>query len=534
MPQSNDVSNILHHNGLSQDAQGHWYELLSPTQVLTGQQQNLENSKKQQKKKKCHGNRKQQHQRRRLRRQQMKQNNNPTNHIQQDILIVIDDTDDNPEEDGEEQQIQKDTKNSQHRLGLENKRKRQEANKDDIHISQSFSELSISQMNPKKTKSTIEDQQSDKEVLDLVNGDINEQQQQENNKHEEDNDLVSTNYVKRFKPRYLRVSDKILKQMLSNAVEDGDKIIQCLNSNEKLQLVRQMTEAANNLYYIDFQRQLWQAYFDLGMKEGVWAPRVSKSFAKQHHTCRSYGFPKHVIEQRQKTITQQLQHTADELHWYLTNLEQNVQQWQPYIDPSVLSSAINECVKNAQQRLRQEFNYKRKMLTVNSNDRHLITKFYELQPNEEQIHIAKQIWQTTFDILKRKEQEEILRKRIFLRRLPTTYDKIIDKSLDYIEPMLSNQALDKDRRASLVSSYSKTITQYKFDLMALNLDTIQNVIRGHQQILNDLRNKLSQLCPELMIQAIENRQKFMQKRHQIYLKHKLHTFFDEAPATLNE
>ncbi|CAF3146940.1 unnamed protein product [Rotaria sp. Silwood2] len=275
-------------------------------------------------------------------------------------------------------------------------------------------------------------------------------------------------------------------------------------------------------------------YFDLGMKEGVWAPRVSKSFAKQHHTCRSYGFPKHVIEQRQKTITQQLQHTADELHWYLTNLEQNVQQWQPYIDPSVLSSAINECVKNAQQRLRQEFNYKRKMLTLNSNDRHLITKFYELQPNEEQIHIAKQIWQTTFDILKRKEQEEILRKRIFLRRLPTTYDKIIDKSLDYIEPMLSNQALDKDRRASLVSSYSKTITQYKFDLMALNLDTIQNVIRGHQQILNDLRNKLSQLCPELMIQAIENRQKFMQKRHQIYLKHKLHTFFDEAPATLNE
>ncbi|CAF2903770.1 unnamed protein product [Rotaria sp. Silwood2] len=94
--------------------------------------------------------------------------------------------------------------------------------------------------------------------------------------------------------------------MLSNAVEDGDKIIQCLNSNEKLQFVRQMTEAANNLYYIDFQRQLWQVYFDLCMKERVWAPRVSKSFAKQHHTCRSYGFPKDIIEQRQKTITQLL------------------------------------------------------------------------------------------------------------------------------------------------------------------------------------------------------------------------------------
>ncbi|CAF4710848.1 unnamed protein product [Rotaria sp. Silwood2] len=145
------------------------------------------------------------------------------------------------------------------------------------------------------------------------------------------------------------------------------------------------------------------------------------------------------------------------------------------------------------------------MLTLNSNDRHLITKFYELQPNEEQIDIAKQIWQTTFDILKTKEQEEILRKRIFLRRLPTTYDKMIDKSLDYIEPMLSNQVLDKDRRACLVSNYSKTITQYKFDLMTLNLDTLQNVIRGHQQILNDLQQKLLQYCHELMIQAIENR-----------------------------
>ncbi|CAF2971529.1 unnamed protein product [Rotaria sp. Silwood2] len=210
MPLSNDTSTIVRHNGLSQDAQGRWFELLSPTQILTGQQQNLENNKKQQKKKKCHGNRKQQHQRRRLRRQQMKQNNNPTNHIQQDILIVIDDTDDNPEEDGQEQeqQIQEGTKNSQHRLGLENKRKRQEINKDDIHISQSFSELSISQMNPKKTKSTIEDQQSEKEVLNLVNGDTNEQQQQQQ-QQQEDNDLISANCVQRFKPRYLRVSDKI-------------------------------------------------------------------------------------------------------------------------------------------------------------------------------------------------------------------------------------------------------------------------------------------------------------------------------------
>ena len=135
-----------------------------------------------------------------------------------------------------------------------------------------------------------------------------------------------------------------------------------------------------------------------------------------------------------------------------------------------------------------------------------------------------------------KEQQEILRQRIHLRRLPTTFDKTLDESLDYIEPMLSNQALDKDQRASLISTYSKAITQYKFDLMALHLDTIQSIIRVHQQSLHDLQIKLSQSssCHELMIQVIENRQQTMRERHEVYLQRKLDTFFDEAPTTFNE
>ena len=44
----------------------------------------------------------------------------------------------------------------------------------------------------------------------------------------------------------------------------------------------------------------------------------------------------------------------------------------------------------------------------------------------------------------------------------------------FFQCMLSNQALDKDRRASLISNYSKTVTQYKYDIMTLNFDTIQN------------------------------------------------------------
>lgn len=55
----------------SQDAQGRWYELLSPTQVLTGEDQQpltkLATSTTTQSKKKCRGNRKAQRERRKLR-----------------------------------------------------------------------------------------------------------------------------------------------------------------------------------------------------------------------------------------------------------------------------------------------------------------------------------------------------------------------------------------------------------------------------------------------------------------------------------
>ncbi|CAF4059643.1 unnamed protein product [Rotaria sordida] len=160
MAQSNAPSNIVCSNGLLQDAQGRWQELLSPTQLLTGQEQNLDNNNEKQPKKKN------------------AMNNTTTNHTNQDILIVIDDTDDNPEEDNEEQPIQQNVQNNQHRTGLENKRKRQEPNEDDIQVSRSFSQLSIAQRNLKKTKSTIGNNSSNNEISNVVT-DTNEKLQQQ-------------------------------------------------------------------------------------------------------------------------------------------------------------------------------------------------------------------------------------------------------------------------------------------------------------------------------------------------------------------
>ena len=124
-----------------------------------------------------------------------------------------------------------------------------------------------------------------------------------------------------------------------------------------------------------------------------------------------------------------------------------------------------------------------------------------------------------------KEYEEILRKRIYLQRLPSGIDTIINRSIGPIQLLLSNPILNKDRRASLISSCSKTVTQYKFDLMTINLDTIGNIRRGHEELLLHLQKQLFQSDGnELVKQAIEHRQQAMIERHGIYLQHKLQTF----------
>ncbi|CAF2063658.1 unnamed protein product [Rotaria magnacalcarata] len=134
------------------------------------------------------------------------------------------------------------------------------------------------------------------------------------------------------------------------------------------------------------------------------------------------------------------------------------------------------------------------MLSLNSSDHHFIRKFYDLKPNEEQV--------------------EILRKRIFLQRLPSRIDKIINQTIEPIELLLSNSTINKDQRASLISSCSKTITQYKFDLMSLNLNIMENIKRDHQQSLKDLQLKLIiSNHDETSIEVIKAGQIAMRKRH---------------------
>jgi hypothetical protein len=125
-----------------------------------------------------------------------------------------------------------------------------------------------------------------------------------------------------------------------------------LNTDEKLQVVRQMTEITNNLHYSNLQQHLWQAYYNLGIKENLWVSSATESStsseANQPNPKHPYYFPKKLFEQRQQRVIWQKQRTINELQECLIFLQQHVPQWQPSIDLELLLRTVTECVKKGQ------------------------------------------------------------------------------------------------------------------------------------------------------------------------------------------
>ena len=473
-----------------QDAQGPWYQLLSPTQVLTGD--NEVPMVKTTTKKKCHGNRKAQRQRRKLRRQEKQQNE--MDHEMNDVTIQDD-------------VVHLDTEEEEESTQRNNKRKRDALSNDRSGpLSQSLSQLSIS---PQKVVKQPK--------LDVIERDEQEQQGQCNEKCQRT-------------PKYLSVPDAIFVRLLSKAIEHGKPIIQWLNTKEKIDFIRQMVKVTNDIRYFDLQRQFWQDHYDLSLKEGIWGMEYARSYARQHRVCRAYSFKKPIIEQGLMMAKTELHRNLEVLQKCMLQLETNATHWQPTIDHGLLSYAIDELVQQEQKRLRQEFEYKKKMLEKDAKDHYLIRSFYWIKPNQEQISLAKKIWQTTADAFQTKQQEEILRKRISLRRLPHSINKIIDRTIKDTEMQLSESIMDRDQRASLGSACSKLVTQYKFDLSCLHLQVIENNRRGYQTVLTQLLKELSDMdWSDTIKQAILDRQNSLVDRYEAYLVHKLNTFFVEAP-----
>ena len=399
------------------------------------------------------------------------------------------------------------------------KRKREASNKTETPINKSFSQMSISQGRPKKNKAF----------------------KKMNNGHRKQRDRLPDSSKSTLLPGYLTTPDRAFKHMLAAAAPDGCQIMPWLDTAEKLQSARQLISAVNTLKYMKLQQQLWQEYYHIAVMQEACPSRITKTNAKAHHTCPSVGRPLKVIQQRQKTIEHQLKRTENELHQMLLRLPEWTDKAEPPMSSVALSTAISACVDKGQQRLCAAFKHKHLMLKLDAYDHQLINALYALQPNDEQIRLAKLIWQGTADQCKAEGDLAILRKRVFLKRLPASLDTVINQSIEHIRALLSDPNLNKNRRAILTSHLSKMITQYKFDLVALNIVTLEDSARAHAQVAIDATNKLSILDGDThqssiqdLIQAIEARQHNLKQRAEELLNHQLQTFFEQAPTEVDD
>ena len=328
--------------------------------------------------------------------------------------------------------------------------------------------------------------------------------------------------------------------MLVRATPDGYQTTLWLDTADKLQSARQLISAVNTLKYMKLQQQLWHEYDQVAMMEEGCTSRITKTNAKAHNTCPSFGRLLQVIQQRRKNIDNQLKRTENELHQLLLKLPEWTDKAEPPMSSVALSIEISACVDKGQQRLCAAFKHKQVMLKLDADDHRLINAFHTLQPNDEQIRLAKLIWQGTPDQCKAEGDLAILRKRVFLKRLPASLDTVINQSIEHPRTLLSDPNLNKNRRAILASHLSKMITQYKFDLVALNIATLEDSARTHAQVAVDVKNKLLLLdgdplpsSTRELIQVIEIRQKNMKQRAEELLNHQLQTFFEQAPMEVD-
>ena len=108
--------------------------------------------------------------------------------------------------------------------------------------------------------------------------------------------------------------------------------------------------------------------------------------------------------------------------------------------------------------------------------------------------------------------------------------------------------LDKNTRTILSSRRRKKIGQFKYDMLTLTAATAEEIVRSINKRIEEEKKSFCTVngenrnnpssAPEIsllqLIATIETRQAHMVKRAQYVTKQRLHSFFDEAPATCIE
>ncbi|CAF3842546.1 unnamed protein product, partial [Rotaria sp. Silwood1] len=128
----------------------------------------------------------------------------------------------------------------------------------------------------------------------------------------------------------------------------------------------------------------------------IWAAMNSLNY--------TYGRSKTLIVQRLQTIQRQLQQASQALQDFGKQpFPQCLSEMNPPLDFTTLSAMVTAVVHKGQHKLKQQFEYNKKMLKLDSTDHLFIKNVYDFKPNKQQIRSIRNIWKA---IQNKKQMEE--------------------------------------------------------------------------------------------------------------------------------
>lgn len=185
---------------------------------------------------------------------------------------------------------------------------------------------------------------------------------------------------------YAKLSDAVFYQLYSTVFHDNEDLLRFLNTDAKIQLIRQYTSLVDRLSYVQLQEVQWKYYYDIGMTQNIWKHRRSKHQAAKYSIDYTYGRSKTIVQQRLKQIKQHLQNSQNAIQEFETNIcSKSTQSEHCVCAMKKLFSVVHQFVQEKQQLLHYEHEYKREMLVLDATDHQLFQKFFDLDPNKSHV-----------------------------------------------------------------------------------------------------------------------------------------------------
>ncbi|CAF4352455.1 unnamed protein product [Rotaria sp. Silwood2] len=500
----------------SQDAQGQWYNLLSPTQVLTGQELTTTGAVSKRKKKQ-QWNRKLQRYWRKLQRQGVDKatiqmykrtaflrQKDESQNIDMEVTVPLNDT-----------QILPGPYNPQRKM---KNRKRDESTKQDGQNQDTS--ITTSSLSSSKTQEPHKQQQ---------------QQQQEHEEIEEPISASTVNKQTKSLHYYLNANNKKFKQMLKNAFVGGKDILQWCKSKENLHYIREHTRLVDRVYYLKLEEDLWENYISYGETYHCWTSPLSKTIIKDNKLEFDYKISKRSMQKYTEKIKQNKAKAEDEVQHHALLLT-NYQQPDSNIDEQRLWAVLLALVRKGQKKLSQHYEHRKKRLKNSAQDYSLVRACYDCQPTQNEIMSKQIIWQATINECKSQENVDVLKQQLYMKRISKSL-QYLDQSLSKVEKTLARPIFNDNIRTTISSRHKKIIAQNKSDLMSLYISMTEASARGYHEYAENEKNKLinrmkqnllRQNCTEQLIHAIEQRQKHIRQYMQYATKRRLHFFYHRS------